>query len=205
MQHDFWFRAFQNGVELDSNFGSYRSDLYSPLSDYFKEVMMGGTITAGKYFLLEAETPAAHEETAFSIGDTLITPDYEFTVSNISFSYEVNPSDTSGYHRYYSPDSGKVYLDIDAQVYNTAKRSIQIRDLPSFKADYNSGYTYYSFSIVDVGSSFDWVSSYTAADHLTTCHVHCLIEMPEETETSEAPLFISFTTTDGVAYRCDIR
>ena len=56
-QDDFWYRAYQNGVELDSSFGSYNPDLYEPLSDYFKKVMMGGTVTAGKYFLLEDDSP----------------------------------------------------------------------------------------------------------------------------------------------------
>ena len=56
-QDDFWYRAYQNGVELDSSFGSYNPDLYEPLSDYFKEVMMGGTVTTGQYFLLEDDSP----------------------------------------------------------------------------------------------------------------------------------------------------
>ena len=56
-QNDFWYRAYQNGVELDSSVGSYHSDMYEPLSDYFKEVMMGGTVTTGKYFLLEDDSP----------------------------------------------------------------------------------------------------------------------------------------------------
>lgn len=57
MQGDFWYRVFQNGVELDRNFCSYYSDKYSPLKDNFKEVMMGGTITAGNFFLLEDTSP----------------------------------------------------------------------------------------------------------------------------------------------------
>lgn len=57
MQGDFWYRVFQNGVELDSQFCSYHSNSYAPLEDFFKEVMMGGTVTAGRFFLLEDDSP----------------------------------------------------------------------------------------------------------------------------------------------------
>lgn len=57
MQGDFRYRVFQNGVELDSNFCSYYGDKYAPLEAYFKEVMMGGTVTAGNFFLLEDDSP----------------------------------------------------------------------------------------------------------------------------------------------------
>ena len=57
MQGDFWYRVFQNGVELDRNFCSYYSDKYAPFEDNYKEVMMGGTITAGNFFLLEDDSP----------------------------------------------------------------------------------------------------------------------------------------------------
>lgn len=57
MQGDFRYRVFQNGVELDSNFCSYYGDKYAPLEAYFKEVMMGGTVTTGNFFLLEDDSP----------------------------------------------------------------------------------------------------------------------------------------------------
>lgn len=57
MQGDFRYRVFQNGVELDSNFSSYYGDKYAPLEAYFKEVMMGGTVTTGNFFLLEDDSP----------------------------------------------------------------------------------------------------------------------------------------------------
>ena len=57
MQGDFWYRVFQNGVELDSSFCSYYSDKYAPISDFYKAVMMGGTVTTGRFFLLEDSSP----------------------------------------------------------------------------------------------------------------------------------------------------
>ena len=70
-QEDFWFRVFQNGVELDSSFASYYPDRAGAksLEDYYKQVMGGGTVTCGKYFLLEDDSPITIIANVQSNGD----------------------------------------------------------------------------------------------------------------------------------------
>ena len=102
----------------------------------------------------------------------------------------------------YPAESGKVYVHVDGEVYNTSKRDIDIGSLPIPTADYDSGYTYTGFAVVDDGdNSFDWVTSYTACTPLETCHYHGLVECPEVIDGSDAPLFVTFKLADGITYR----
>lgn len=139
-------------------------------------------------------------------GQTIVTPDYEFTLNKVELTYEVKPSNTSGVYTSYPAEDGKVYIHIDGHYYNTSKRDVCIRDLFVPAADYDNGYTYTGFAIVDDGDNgFDWVSSYVICTPLETCHYHGLIECPEAVDNSEKPLYVIFTLADGVTYRYDIR
>jgi len=58
MQRDFWVRAYQNGVELDSSFSSYYSnDSCKTAENAYKNVIQDGTITVGWWYLLEDDSP----------------------------------------------------------------------------------------------------------------------------------------------------
>lgn len=57
MAKGYSFKAFQNGVQLEEYHGAYYGDVYSPMDDYTKEVMMGGTLRVGVCFLLEDDSP----------------------------------------------------------------------------------------------------------------------------------------------------
>lgn len=139
-------------------------------------------------------------------GQKITTDEYEFTLNNVELTYELKPQNTSSWYTSYPADSGKVYIHLDGTLYNASKRDICIRDLPVAKADFDNGYTYEGFALIDDGDNgFDYVSSYVACTPLETCHYHCLIECPEAIDNSDAPLFVTITLADGITYRYDIR
>lgn len=141
-----------------------------------------------------------------AIGDTISTDNYDFTLSNVEIIYELKPANTSSVYTSYTASDGKVYIHVDGQYYNKSKKDVCIRDLFTPVAEYDDGYTYDGFVVVDKGdNSFNWVSSYVICTPLETCHYHGLIECPEVVGESDAPLFITLTLADGNIYRFDIR
>ena len=154
----------------------------------------------------EATTTTPKPDVAIRIGQNISLSNCTLKIKSVRFSYEVLPSNISGYYTYYAPDPGKVFIDIYAEVYNTSKTSLQIRDLPEFNGDYNNGYSYNGFCIIEDsdGNNFLTAGSWQACDPLTSCYYHCLISCPSMVETSGA-LFIFFTDIDGTTYRYTIR
>ena len=140
-----------------------------------------------------------------SAGETITTDDYEFTLNAVEFSYEVLPADTTGYYNYYSPESGNVYIHVDATVKNLMKRDIQIGEIMTAEAIYGDGYSYKGFAVVEDGSSFNFASSWSAAAPLQSCNAHYLIECPDEVESSSDPLVVGITLSDGVTYLYTMR
>ena len=139
-----------------------------------------------------------------NIGDVIKTDDFEFTLNNVDFTQEVLPPDTSGYYRSYEAEAGKVYLHIKGSYYNKSKKDICIRDLFIPTADYNNGYTYKGFVVVDDGNSFTWASSYIVCNPLSTCIYNGIIECPAEVQDSQSPLNVTFTA-GGTKYKYTIR
>lgn len=138
-------------------------------------------------------------------GKTIPTEDYEFTLEKVDLTYEVLPSDTSGYYRSYTAESGNIYIDVYAKVKNLMQRDIRIDELYSCQATYDNKYNYTGFAAVDTGTSWDWAGSYSAATPLDTAKVHYLIECPKEVEQSDKPLSVAITLADGVTYTYVIR
>lgn len=145
------------------------------------------------------------DEYVLKEGDTKITDDYEFTLNSVELSYEVLPTDTSSGYTSYPADSGKVYIDVQADVKNLMQRDICIDELYTCTAKYDGEYKYTGFPIVDTGNSFDWVDSYTAATPLETAKTHYLIECPKEVDTSDKSLTVSITLADGTTYSYIVR
>lgn len=169
-------------------------------------VKLEGSLLLVSIVPTENRVMSASNAVTISLGETIVTPDYEFTLNNVELTYELKPSNTSSVYTSYPAESGKVYIHIDGSYFNTSKRDVCIRDLFVPTADYNNGYTYTGFVVVDDGdNSFDWVSSYVVCTPLETCHYHGLIECPEAVDNSTAPLYVTFTLADGVTYRYDIR
>lgn len=138
------------------------------------------------------------------LGDQIITDNYEFTLENVSFSYDVQPSDTSSVYMSYPAESGQVYVDIRASYKNISERDQCIRDLPIPIVNYDTKYSYTGYPTVDTGNNFDWVSSYVAATPLQTIKYVGMVDCPEEVKTSELPVLVVFVV-DGVTYQYNLK
>lgn len=139
-----------------------------------------------------------------AIGDTIATTNYEFTLSNVEFTYELLPSNTSSVYSSYPAESGKVYLHVAADVKNTMQRDIRIDELFTASAIYDGSYNYNGFTVVDDDNRFDWVGSYVAATPLETCKAHSLIECPVEVDTSGKKVTV-LIEIDGEQYEFVLR
>lgn len=139
-----------------------------------------------------------------AIGDTIVATDYEFTLSDVEFTYELLPSNTSSVYSSYPAESGKVYVHVAADVKNTMQRDIRIDELFTASAIYDGSYNYSGFTVVDDDNRFDWVGSYVAATPLETCKAHSLIECPVEVDTSEKKVTV-LIEIDGEQYEFVLR
>lgn len=153
----------------------------------------------------EDEEDASLKNLELKNGKKITTDDYEFTLDKVEFSYEVAPSDKSGIYDTYQAESGKVYIDVQANLKNLMKRDIRVDELFSCIATYDDEYKYEGFAAVEDGNQFVWVSSYTAATPLETVKVHYLIECPKEVDTSKKPLSIAISLADGITYSYNLR
>lgn len=152
-----------------------------------------------------AESGNGESILAIQIGETVETKNYEFTLKKVELSYDVLPDQKSSYYTHYAADAGKVYIYVDVDIKNTGKQNLQCDDIYSVKADYNDGYTYDGFAIVDdsdMGFTYANISSVTP---LETLGVPTLIDCPEEVETTDNPLYIIITMKDGSRYKYTIR
>jgi len=160
-------------------------NLYSLTSDLTSQPVAPG----------EEGAAAAEEMEAMampiSIGDTIDTGDYIFTLLDVELTYEVLPPNTSSVYTSYPAESGKVFVHVEADVKNTMQRDIRIEELFGTSVIYDGKYPYEGFAIVNDGdNSFDWVSSYVAATPLETCRAHGLVECPVEVDESGNSLIV---------------
>ena len=147
---------------------------------------------------------AATAAQTIALGETILGADYEFTLTNVEFSYEVLPPNTSRVYTSYPADSGKVYIDVSADLKNTMERNIRIDELFTVSACYDGKYQYPGFTVVGDDNQFIWASSYTAALPLETCKAHGLIECPVEVDTSGKSVVVTIVI-DGVSYEYALR
>ncbi len=139
-------------------------------------------------------------------GDKIETEKFDFTLKNVELTYDVEPKDTSSFFTHYEAPDGKVYVHLTGDYYNKSKRDVCVRDLFTATADFDDGYTYDGFAIVDdaEGTGFEWVSSYIICTPLSTCSYHCLIECPEAVDESDKSLVVTFEIED-TTYQYTIR
>ena len=133
------------------------------------------------------------------------TEDFEFTLNNVELTYELKPRNTSSVYTSYEAPDGKVYIHVDGNYYNKAKKDVCIRDLFTPTANYDNGYTYDGFAVVDKDdNSFTWASSYVVCTPLETCHYHGLIECPKVIDSSDGSLVV-YMEIGGETYTYIIR
>ena len=83
-----------------------------------------------------------------SVGDKIITDTMEITINSVELTYDVLPDDISGFYTHYPADEGKIYISVDASVFNKAKQNLDCDEIGSIIADYNNGFTYHGFIVV---------------------------------------------------------
>lgn len=172
----------------------YYNDDMSSVSKTYTPSAAKPIINADQTFTITENYALANRSAKpINIGDTVTTDDYEMTLVSVGFSYDVLPSNTSGYYRHFPADSGKVYINVVADVKNTMKRDITLSELYSCTGIYDDDYTYSGFTAVDDGDgSFLEFNSDVAAVPLATCKVHSLIECPVEVDESDKPVTVQF-------------
>ena len=148
----------------------------------------------------KAEGTKSTESPEITPGQTVTSKDFEFTVNKVVFSHKVEPDVKPSYYRYYDAESGHVYIYVNAKVKNLQQSSVESDEIYSVTADYDNGYTYSGFNIVNDSDGDFTYANITSLDPLQTNGVHCLIDCPEEVETSEKPLVLTFQFKDGSKY-----
>lgn len=144
------------------------------------------------------ETSAEPQVDTISIGETIVTENYEFTLLKVETTYELLPPNTSSVYTSYPAESGKVYIHVEADVKNTMPRDIRIDELFGSGALYDGKYSYTGFTVVNDGdNAFDWVGSYVAAIPLEVCRAHALIECPAEVDTSGKSIVVTLKLGDS--------
>lgn len=157
------------------------------------------------FIIPEAKRVEDKDIVIVGVGDTIKTENFEYTIEDAEFTYEVLPPNTSSVYSSYPAAQGKVYLHLDGKLKNLMKRDIRIDETFSAIAIYGDGYVYDGFVIVEDDNRFDWVSSYSAGAPLETRGVHALIEMPAEVENTDENVIISLKTLDGGTYQLNYR
>ena len=170
------------------------------------EIVPGNEDMVSRADAASSETTDAQTASMLALGETVTTNDYEFTLENVELTYELLPSNTSGFYESYPAESGKVYLHAEGSLKNLMKRDIRIGELFTVIAIYGDGYGYSGFVVVNDGDNqFSHWSNDVAAVPLETCHVHALIELPEEASTSDENLLLVMKLSDGRDYQYNYR
>ena len=208
--------GFNNDMSIPVTEWKIDGTKVTPTDNLFSITGPGSTVSAERdpeQAALEAAVGLAPSDSNSSdskvktivLGDVIDTDDFTFTLNNVELTYELKPQNTSSVYTSYSADSGKVYIHVDGQYYNKAKRDICIRDLFVPTADYDNGYTYKGFAVTDKDdNSFTWASSYVVCTPLETCHYHGLIECPKVVDETEAPLVV-YLEIGGDTYQYTVR
>ena len=126
------------------------------------------------------------------IGDTIISETAEITINHVELSYDVLPEEKGYFYTHYAADSGQVYIDVSVNVKNTQKQILSCTDVMTVKADYNDGYTYTAFPVVEDSNTGFTYASIVSIDPLETKGMHFLIDCPQEVEETGNPLFLEF-------------
>lgn len=136
-------------------------------------------------------------------GGKIKTKKYKVILKNVEFSYDVEPPKKNILYSHYPAEHGKVYIHVDMDIKNLQKRDIESDEICEIKADYNNGYTYSGFSIVeDMDGDFTYS---TAITPLETKGVHLLISCPKKIANSKKPLVLHITFFDDREYIYKIR
>lgn len=139
-----------------------------------------------------------------AVGSTINGKSADITINKIEFSYDVLPDKTDGVYTHYAAESGKVYINIDADVKNTQKQDLACDKVMTVEADYNGGYKYKSQPIVEDSSLGFTYANITSITPLENKGMRFLVSCPQEVEQSTNPLILTFNV-DGEKYQYKMR
>lgn len=126
-------------------------------------------------------------------GDKIVTDGMEITINGVEITYDVLPDKTDGFYTHYPADSGKVYISVDADVTNKAKQDLGCDEIGKLVADYNDGYTYKGFVVVEDSTTGFTYANITKITPLETKGIKWLVECPEAVGEGDEALFLEFT------------
>jgi Telomeric repeat-binding factor 2. len=150
------------------------------------------------------EPKEENEVQEIKVGDVISGNSCEITVNSAELTYDVVPDNTSGFYTHYQSDQGKVYISVDVSAKNIAKQNLLCDEIMQVTADYNNGYTYSAFPVVDDSSTGFTYANISQIDPLETKGMKYLIDCPQEVEESTNPLYLIFTL-DKKDYKLVIR
>lgn len=153
----------------------------------------------------ETTTEKVSEMQEISLGDTITSDFIEFTLNKVELSYDVMPDNPPSFYSHYAADPGQVYIHVDADVKNIAKQNLSCDEIYTVTADYDNGYTYSGFSVVEETDGDFTYANITSIIPLQTLGIHNLVNCPQEIETSDKPLFIIITLNENTKLKYVIR
>ena len=141
-----------------------------------------------------------------TLGQTISTKEYDFTLNDVSLTYDVMPSNPPSYYHHWPADTGYVYVYANVSIHNTSKKNLACDEVYRAKAFYGDGYTYNGFTVAEEPDGDFTYSNIREVSQLETKGVHCLVSCPEVVDTdAESPLYLVFTMSDKMEYKYTIR
>ena len=132
------------------------------------------------------------------IGQTFATNTLEFTLNSVEIVDKVLPPDTSGFHTYYEAAEGKRYVFVDLNVKNLGKEEIKFSELYTPTLIYDDGYTYRGqILVLRDQKNFSYANINNLAP-LANEFASVMFEVPEEVETSDKAVVITFMAGDSL-------
>ena len=144
-----------------------------------------------------------------SIGQTIETEDYTFTLTNLEWVDEIYPPDTSGYYTYYQDEEGKKYCLITGTFKNTGgdlfdmgATKVAFKDM---SGKYNfTGSAEYAYDGGVGSNGLDWIDNFYGIDPLTEVPLYIFASISDEVASNCTAGTLEWTFEDGNIYRLSI-
>lgn len=153
---------------------------------------------------LGLEEEIIEEDNKIILNETIITEKLEYTFSKIEFTEKAKSTGDSVVGMSFTPDDGNVYIDVTVSIKNIDKSSVNCDNVLNMQADYNDGYTYKGFTVVEDSSMGLNYALLENISPLQTKDIRYLISCPKEVSETDNPLFIT-TKLGGTEYIYTIR
>ncbi len=179
-----------------------------------KEIKPAAAQGSAAPVLAAAETAETQQPKDITSEEVIKTKTKQITLHKIEFSNELKPAPVKEIYNIYYPtansgthyyaEKGNVYIHIIMSVKNLDKYRLPCSEVTTVTAYYDGSNKYLGTPVAG-DSNTGFYSAFTASiPPGETRNMSILIEVPEEVETSNKPLFLDFTV-DGSEYRLKMR